>query len=404
MARLVVHKEKIKDPAALAKLCPFGSIHAEGDTVTIDSGCKMCRLCVKKGPPGAIEYVEDSKRPAVDKSLWQGIAVFAEYLGGAIHPVSLELLGKAGDLARQTGQTVYALLPGKNLQEAGQTLLHYGAREVHLYDQPELERFNIETYAAVFEDFILRVRPSSILVGATPVGRQLAPRVAARLRTGLTADCTQLEIRENTDLIQIRPAFGGNIMAQIFTPNHRPQMATVRYKVMDTPIPSARAEGKLLSFSLPAEKLKSRMQALSVQPKAKEATIEAADVLVAAGRGIKKEDDLAMLMELAGLLGGQLACTRPLAESGWVQARRQVGLSGRTVRPKLMITCGVSGAIQFVAGMNKADTIVAINQDEKASIFKVAHYGLVGDLYEIVPQLISLLKNGEEADAWLTSN
>ena len=395
MAKLVVHKEKITDRDQLIKLCPFGAIVPEGDSVAITAGCKMCRICVKKGPPGAVEYVEDQK-PALDKGLWRGIAVYVEHTRDGIHPVSLELIGKARELADVIGQKVIALLPGHHLEEAGKELLHYGVAQVQIYDQQELARFNIETYAAAFEDFILRVRPSSILVGATVVGRQLAPRVAARMRTGLTADCTQLEISENTDLIQIRPAFGGNIMAQIITPNHRPQMATVRYKVMDAPKRSHDAIGELTHFTLPGEKLQSRMEVLSVSQKVMEQSIDSADVLVVAGRGIQKEADLAMLKELADLLGGQLACTRPLAECGWVEARRQVGLSGRTVRPKLIITCGVSGAIQFVAGMDRADTIVAINKDEKAPIFKAAHYALVGDLYDIIPRLILNLRGGRE--------
>lgn len=395
MAKLIVHKEKITDRDSLIKLCPFGAIIPEGDSAAITDGCKMCRICVKKGPPGAVEYVEDPK-PALDKSQWRGIAVYVEHSRDGIHPVSLELIGKARELAEVTGQAVYALLPGCQLEEAGKELLHYGVQEVQLYDQKELARFNIETYAAAFEDFVVRVRPSSILVGATVIGRQLAPRVAARLRTGLTADCTQLKISENTDLIQIRPAFGGNIMAQIITPNHRPQMATVRYKVMDAPKRSPEAKGKLAYFTLPGEKLQSRLEVLSVFPKTAEQSIDSADVLVVAGRGIQKEADLAMLRELADLMGGQLACTRPLAECGWVEARRQVGLSGRTVRPKLIITCGVSGAIQFVAGMDRADTIVAINKDEKAPIFKAAHYALVGDLYEIIPRLMENLRGGRE--------
>lgn len=395
MAKLMIHKEKITDRDALIKLCPFGAIVPEGDSVAISDACKMCRLCIKKGPPGAVEYVED-QRPALNKDKWRGIAVYAESTDNGIHPVSLELIGKARELAEKTGQMVYALLPGYQLEEAGKELLHYGAAVAYLYDQIELMRFNIETYAAAFEDFIRRVQPSSILVGATVIGRQLAPRVAARMRTGLTADCTQLEIKENTDLIQIRPAFGGNIMAQIFTPNHRPQMATVRYKVMDAPQRSQDAKGKLQYLTLPPEKLESRIEVKSVSPKVMEQSIDGADVLVVAGRGIKKDGDIVMLRELAQLLGGQLACTRPLVECGWVEARRQVGLSGRTVRPRLIITCGVSGAIQFVAGMNHADTIVAINKDEKAPIFRVAHYGLVGDLYEIVPQLIQYLRSGRE--------
>ncbi len=393
MAKLIVHPEKIPDKEALIKLCPFGAMEVKGDTVEINAACKMCRICVKKGPAGAVEYVEDiQKKPTVDKSAWRGVAVYVDHVDGVIHPVSLELIGKARELAAKIHQPVYALFLGHGIGEKGRELLHFGVDELHVYDQEELHRFKIEAYTSAFVDFIERVHPAAILVGATTVGRQLAPRVAARLRTGLTADCTQLEMRENSDLIQIRPAFGGNIMAQIFTPNHRPQMATVRYKVMDAPKRSTESSGKTLFYTLPKEKLESRVEVLSVSEKPKEQFIESSDVLVVAGRGIKKDSDLQMLKELADLLHGQLACTRPLVECGWVEAKRQVGLSGRTVRPRLIIACGVSGAIQFVAGMNHADTIVAINKDEKAPIFKVAHYGLVGDLYEIVPKLMEKLK------------
>ncbi len=265
---------------------------------------------------------------------------------------------------------------------------------MYVYDKPELEHFKIETYTAVFEDFINNVMPSTVLVGATTVGRQLAPRVAARFHTGLTADCTVLDMHENTDLVQIRPAFGGNIMAQILTPNNRPQMATVRYKVMNAPERMEQESGEIVKCEIASDKLKSRVKVLDVVPKKKEKTIDAADVLVVAGRGVKKQEDLEMINELAELLGGQVACTRPLVEAGWMDGKRQVGLSGRTVRPKLIITCGVSGAIQFVAGMDHSDKIVAINKDPKASIFSVANYGLIGDIYDIIPKLVQKIKVG----------
>jgi electron transfer flavoprotein alpha subunit len=236
-------------------------------------------------------------------------------------------------------------------------------------------------------------------VGATPVGRQLAPRVAAKLKTGLTADCTILDINENTDLVQIRPAFGGNIMAQILTPNHRPQMATVRYKVMNAPERKDFAKGEIIICDIESKELGSKVTVLDIISKEKEQFIEASEVLVVAGRGVKKEEDLAMLEELADLFGGQIACTRPVMEAGWLDAKRQVGLSGRTVRPKLIITCGVSGSVQFAAGMNNSEQIIAINKDENAPIFKTAHYGLVGDLYEIIPDLISRIKESKMASA-----
>ena len=282
---------------------------------------------------------------------------------------------------------------GDNIENNVHELLHYGVDKVFLYDDNELKYFRIEPYTSVIEDFINNVKPAVLLVGATTVGRSLAPRVAARFKTGLTADCTILDIKENTDLVQIRPAFGGNIMAQIVTPNSRPQLATVRYKVMSAPERSEDEVGEIVKLSIKKEKLKSNINVLEVAKKSKEKEISEADVLVVAGRGVKSEKDLEMIKELSELLGGQVACTRPLIEAGWVDAKRQVGLSGRTVRPKLIITCGVSGAVQFTAGMNNSDYIFAINTDEKAPIFKVAHYGIVGDIYEVVPMLIERLKN-----------
>ena len=397
VAKLVIHPEKIGDTAAFIRLCPFGALEERDGTVQVSAACKMCRLCVRKGPPGAAEYVEDTAAPAVDKSQWSGVAVYADHEEGVLHPVTFELIGKARELAAVIRQPVRVLLMGGGVSQAAHELLHYGADEVYVCDDPALRHFSIEPYAAVFEAFIAQTRPAAILVGATAVGRQLAPRVAARLKTGLTADCTVLEMNENTDLVQIRPAFGGNIMAEIVTPNHRPQMATVRYKVMNAPERSPHSSGQIVRLHIDPTCLKGGVQVLEAAPKPEEKYIESADVLVVAGRGVKKEEDLAMLEELASLLGGQLACTRPMAEAGWIDARRQVGLSGRTVRPRLIITCGVSGAIQFVAGMDHAETIVAINRDEKAPIFRVAHYGLVGDLYEIVPHLLGQLRERKEA-------
>lgn len=392
MAKLIIHQEKVTDNQELVKICPFGAMEEKDGKLTINAACKMCRLCVKKGPKGAVEYVDDTVKPSVNKEEWKGIAVYVDHVDGKIHPVTFELLGKAKELASITGHPVYALFMGNHITEQSRELLHYGADKVFVYEEEELARFKIEPYTAVFEDFIGKIKPSSILVGATTVGRQLAPRVAARMKTGLTADCTILEMNEDTDLSQIRPAFGGNIMAHIKTPNHRPQMATVRYKIMNAPKRQEEAEGEIISCAIAKEKLGSHVEVLDIVQKEKEQFIENADVLVVAGRGVKKPEDLANLQKLADLLGGQLACTRPVAEAGWLPAKCQIGLSGRTVRPKLIITCGVSGAVQFTAGMNHAENIFAINSDPKAPIFKTAHYCLVGDLYEILPQLIQKIE------------
>ena len=395
MGKIVVHQDKITDIQALISICPFGAIEETNGKVETNAACRMCKLCVKKGPAGAMEFVEDAPQAAIDKSQWKGIAVYVDHVEGKIHPVTYELLGKARELAAKIQHPVYAIFMGKEIRGEAHELLHYGADKVFVCDKPELESFKIETYTAVFEAFIHKIKPCAILVGATSVGRQLAPRVAARFRTGLTADCTILDMHENTDLVQIRPAFGGNIMAEILTPNTRPQLATVRYKVMEAPKRTKEAQGEIVVLDVPADKLNNRVEVLGITKKPKEKSIENADVLVVAGRGVKKKTDLAMLQELADLLGGELACTRPLVEAGWLDAKHQIGLSGRTVRPKLIITCGVSGAIQFVAGMNHADNILAINSDAKANIFKTANYAMVGDIYEIIPQLMEKIKGGE---------
>ena len=396
MSYIKIHEDRIADREAAKALCPFGAIseNAAGE-LEIGAGCRMCRLCIRKGG-GAFEFIDDSA-PGVDKSAWRGVAVVAEVApDGALHPVGLELLGKARELAAKISHPVQAVVIGSRTGDAVEKLLACGADEVFVYEDPAFEYFRIEPYANALEDFINEVHPSSVLVGGTVNGRSLAPRVAARFRTGLTADCTVLDMSPSTDLDQIRPAYGGNIMAHINTPRHRPQFATVRYKIFSAP-PKCEPHGRVVKRSLPAEKLLSKIEVLSCAPKSAEKGIEEAEAIVVCGRGVRRPEDIAMLRELAGLLGGEIASTRAVVEAGWIDAKRQIGLSGRTVKPKLIVTCGVSGAIQFVAGMNGAETIVAINSDPKASIFKVAHIGLVGDLYTIVPELIARIKAKKEA-------
>ena len=396
MAYIRIHQDRITDREAAKALCPFGAIseNASG-ALEIGAGCRMCRVCLRRGG-GAFEFVDDAA-PGVDKSRWRGVAVVAETdPDGRLHPVGLELLGKARELASKIAHPVQAVVIGARTGEAAEKLLAYGADEVHVYEDPAFEHFRIEPYANALEDFISSVHPSSVLVGGTANGRSLAPRVAARFRTGLTADCTVLEMSETTDLDQIRPAYGGNIMAHINTPKHRPQFATVRYKIFPIPPPAA-PHGRLVRHTLAADRLASAIEVLSRTPKPAEKGIEEADVLVVCGRGVRRPENIAMLRELAALLGGEVASTRAVVEAGWLDAKRQIGLSGRTVKPKLIVTCGVSGAIQFVAGMGGSETIVAINSDPKAPIFKVAHIALNGDLYTIVPELIARIKAKKEA-------
>lgn len=389
---LVIHKEKISRETGekLKSLCPFGAIsYTEKEGLSIGMGCKLCKLCVKKSD-GAITF-EEELSPRVDKSLWKGILVFCEHFHGKIHNVTFELLGKARELAAVTGQNVMALMIGSDITDKAKELYCYGADDVYVYDNPGLRDFLIEPYTNVFESFIRQIRPSSILVGATNVGRSLAPRVAARLRTGLTADCTSLEMTEDTDLVQIRPAFGGNIMARIMTPNHRPQFCTVRYKIFSKP-EKTDCDREPISMEVTDRMLVTNARIVDIELKPEDVDISEAEVIVQCGRGVKSKSDLAMVQELAELLGARMACTRPLVENNWFDAKHQIGLSGRTVKPKLLICIGVSGAVQTVAGMKGSDLIIAINNDPQAPIFDVAHYGYVGDLYEIVPKLIEKIK------------
>jgi len=392
MAGIIVNQSKITDIDGAIKLCPFNAIEYTNGEVQVNAACKLCMICVKKGPEGAFIFQED-KAEEIDKSLWNGVAVYVDHLDGDIHPVTLELIGKAKELAAKINHPVYAVFIGSNVTEKANDLLYYGVDEVFVYDNSALKDFKIEPYTAAFEDFINKVKPSTILVGATTLGRSLAPRVAARFKTGLTADCTILDVKENTDLVQIRPAFGGNIMAQIITPNHRPQFATVRYKIFNAPEKSETTNGKVTVGTVPQDKLASAIDVLKIRQKEAEENISDAEVIVVAGRGIKKEKDLEMVNELAKALGGQVACTRPLIEAGWGDPKKQIGLSGRTVRPKLIITCAVSGSVQFKAGMSNSDVIIAIDEDPKAAIFDVAHYGIVGDIYQVIPSLLEKIKS-----------
>lgn len=395
MAELRIHQERLDEDGIrqLIDICPFGAISCRDGKVEIDSGCRMCRLCVKKGPGGAVEYME-TQEPGINKDEWRAVAVYVEYNGKAVHPVTFELIGKARELAAVTGHPVYALFMGYQVREKAEELLAYGVDQVFVYDRKELEHFSVLTYTNVFADFITRIRPSSILVGATNAGRSLAPRVAARFRTGLTADCTVLEMKENTDLVQIRPAFGGNIMAQIVTPKNRPQFCTVRYKIFSAPPVTKEPSGTIRTMEVTEDMIDRRIRVEEIIHKPKEIDISEAEVIVAVGRGVKSQADLEIIRELAAALDAQLACTRPLIECGWFDARRQIGLSGRTVKPKLIITIGISGSVQFAAGMRGAECIIAINTDRKAPVFDIANIGLVGDWYEILPRLLKTVKEG----------
>ncbi|MGN1142360.1 MAG: FAD-binding protein [Oliverpabstia sp.] len=375
--------------------CPFGALSIESAGIVVNESCRMCGLCVRHCPEKAIRFEQKAK--AFDKEKWKDFLIFVEQERGDIHPVAYELIGEARKMAPKVNYKVNCVIVGgAGTGENAKKLLQYGVDKVYVYEHPDFEGFRADCYTDAVADCIAAVKPSSVLIGATALGRSLAPRLSTRFHTGLTADCTTLDIKPNTDMIQIRPAFGGNIMAQIAITKSRPQFATVRYRVMDRAARVEKPFGEVVMCPVNEEMVKSGIKILESHVIDRQKSLEEEEVLVVAGRGVRNEKDVEMCRELAQALGGQLAFTRPMVENGFGDTAHQIGLSGRTVRPKLIITCGVSGAIQFTSCMTGSECIVAINNDPGAQIFKVAHYCIVDDLYQVVPRLTELVKNRKE--------
>ena len=331
-----------------------------------------------------------------DFNEYKGVWVFCEQRQGKLMPTDFELVSEARKLADELNCEVTGLLLGDNVDGIAKELGGYGADKVMVCDSPLLKDYTTDAYAKVVCDMVNEYKPEVLLIGATNIGRDLGPRCAARLHTGLTADCTKLEMKSNTDLVQIRPAFGGNIMAQIVISESRPQFATVRYKVMDRAEKVEKPSGKITVCPVSEDMVRSRIEVLSAKVLEHVRSIEEEDVLVVAGRGAGKALD--QLKELAELLGGQLCFTRPMIEDGYGDTAHQIGLSGRTVKPKLILTFGVSGAIQFTACMNSAECIVAVNNDPEAPIFNIADIAIRDDLYAVLPELLNDVKNRKDGE------
>ncbi len=319
---------------------------------------------------------------------YKGLMVFAEQRGGRIHPVSYELLGKGREITDRLGVELSSVLLGHQMEEEAEELIYYGADKVFLYDHPAFKDFDLLNYKHNIARLVREVKPEIFLFGATRLGRSLGPRVAVALDTGLTADCTGLDLDEDGNLIQIRPAFTGNILAHIKTAT-RPQMSTVRYKVMQKKARDPSRRGEIIKKD--AELVPSLLT-IKKKEKLGGVNISEADVIVSGGRGLKKAEDFGILAALAELLGGVVGSSRPLVDDGWIGKEHQVGFSGNTVKPKLYVACGISGSPQHLAGMRDSDVIIAINSDPSAPIFKLADYGIVGDLYEVVPRLTNEIK------------
>lgn len=322
---------------------------------------------------------------------YKGVWVFAEQREGKLMNVTLELLGKAGEFAREEGVKLTAILLGSGVERLAPELIYHGAGEVILVDSPVLAKYSTIPYATALADLVNEYKPSIFLFGATALGRDLAPRVMAKLKTGLTADCLDLQLDEKGLLVQTKPSYGGNVMCKIVCPKRRPQMATVRPKVFPIPARDESRRGSIIKKDLQVRE-DERYRITGSKPEMPESKIEEADIIVVGGRGLEKKENLALIQELAEVLGGSVGCTRPLADEGWLPAFCQIGQSGKTVKPKLIIACGVSGAVQFNAGIQGSDCIVAINRDPNAPIFSIANYGITGNVEEVLPVLIRKFK------------
>jgi electron transfer flavoprotein alpha subunit len=338
----------------------------------------------------------------MNQSVSRDVWVFIEQEEGVIAEVSLELLAKGRELAQELNSRLYGLLCGHQVGDLAQTVIHYGADHVLLADHPELEMYRTLPYARVASDLIRERRPYIFLMGATPIGRDLAPRVASSARAGLTADCTDLQIgdynskkerRVYKDLLyQIRPAFGGNLIATIVNPTMHPQMATVREGVMHRGEPDMTRQGVVEKLAPTFDDRDLALKVLSRETRESRVNLKSSPVIVAGGAGVGSKDNFQLVEDLAHLLGGEVGASRAAVDAGFVSREHQVGQTGTTVRPRLYIAAGISGAIQHRAGMSESSKIIAINTDPNAPIFEVAHYKIVGDLAEVIPMIIRALR------------
>ncbi|MFY9175658.1 MAG: electron transfer flavoprotein subunit alpha [Peptococcia bacterium] len=373
--------------------CPLGAIEMTDSAAVITDKCSVCGACIESCPVEAIVNTDQNEKEEVSLDSYKGVMVFAEQRDGNIMNIALELLGEGKKLATDLGVELGAILIGDNVADKAKELFAYGADAVYLAEDPALKDYRTESYTAVFEKIIKTYKPEIILIGATNIGRDLGPRVAGRVHTGLTADCTKLDIDQETRLLlQTRPAFGGNVMATIQCPDFRPQMATVRPGVMQKAAPDANRTGKIVKVDYDQNTKVRTIVKEVVRESSKVVNLEEAEFIVAGGRGLCGSDGFELLQQLADELGGILGASRGAVDAGWISNTHQVGQTGKTVRPKIYIACGISGAIQHVAGMQNSDIIVAINKNANAPIFKVADYGIVGDLYQVVPAMIETIK------------
>ncbi len=387
---LVIDLDKCIGCGECEEVCSFGAISVQEEKAVIDHDtCTLCGTCVETCPEGALEIKREEKDKDEDLTSWEGVWVVSEIKNGEFAPVTFELLGKARQLADDLGTTLTAILLGYDVVSKAKELILRGADEVIVVDRPELKNFYDDVYSRILAHLAMQKRPEIILAGATSMGRAFIPQVATILETGLTADCTGLEIEKDTrNLLQTRPAFGGNLMATIICDSTRPQMATVRPHVLKALEPDEARSGEIIEFDPPEELLNSRLRVIeSVIEEADGPSLTDAEIVVTGGRGLEKKENIKLVEDLAKCLDAGVGATRAITDAGWISSRHQIGQTGVTVAPKLYIACGVSGAIQHLVGMQGSEIIVAINKDKDAPIFDVATYAIVADCKEILPIL-----------------
>lgn len=396
MAKLLIDKESCTGCEACIPSCPFGALSmAEGKAV-VDEKCTFCGACVDVCPVSAIKLEKDEKVGGVDASAYRNVWIFIEHEHGKISSVSFELLGQGRKLADDLGCQLCGMLlcDSEQVEKFAPETIAYGAEKVYVMESPLLKTYRTDPFANGAVALIRKHKPEIVLFGATTQGRDFAGNVATILETGLTADCTGLDIDPETKFLrQTRPAFGGNIMAVILDyPQFRPQMATVRPKVFPMPLRDEAKKGEIIKASLPMTEEQVRTRVLEFLRGAEAVNLVDAEIIVSGGRGMGNAENFKVVKQLAQALGAAVGASRAAVDSGWISYEHQVGQTGRTVRPKIYIAAGISGAIQHQAGMKTSDIIVAVNKDPEAPIFKIATYGIVGDLFTVLPMLTEEFK------------
>ena len=394
MARLLIDEDACTGCEACVEECPYGALEMKDDVATVNEKCTFCGACIDVCPVEAIVLEKEEKGvEGLDISDYKDVWVFIEHKRGRIANVSFELLGEGRKLVDALGCKLSGMLLGDGVEECAREAIKHGADKVYLTESPILKEYRTDAYTAGAVNLIKQYKPEIVIFGATTQGRDFAGTIATTICTGLTADCTGLDIDPETKLLrQTRPAFGGNIMATILCQNHRPQMATVRPKVFAMPEKDDSRTGEIIREGLPIGEDKVRTKILEFLQVDQTVNLLDAEIIVSGGRGLGGSEKFPVIRELAKVLGGAVGASRAAVDAGWIPYEHQVGQTGRTVRPKIYIACGISGAIQHQAGMKTSEIIVAINKDPEAPIFKIATYGIVADLFQAVPMLTQEFK------------